>query len=335
MESLAADKPLIRALVVQSSGSVPRSAGAAMLVWPDGSISGTVGGGLVEAASRKAALESLESKRGRECDFDLTGQDAAKLGMICGGKVQVLLDYVRPDGADLQLMQNAQKALAQRQPMLMLSELDGQGGVLSRNLLPAQESGPAEALLGPELSPELQNGATLPYVVSGGARRVLVEPIMPAPMLYLMGAGHVAQATAHMAALVGFSVVVLDDREEFVNRERFPQAHDLRVIPDYHQGLPKNMGPDDYVVITTRGHLHDQEALAQALAAEPGYLGMIGSRRKRETIYANLSSAGVERERLERVFSPIGLAIGADTPEEIAVSITAQLISHRSGCLEP
>jgi xanthine dehydrogenase accessory factor len=334
LEAFQKDQPIVRALVIQSSGSVPRSAGAAMLVRTDGSISGTVGGGLVEAASREAALEVLAKRQGRECQFDLTGSDAAKLGMICGGRVRVLLDYLEPEKTSRALIKEVRDALMKRGSVLLLSELDPQGGVSGRCLFPAQEQERAESYLGPELGGALQKGAKLPYPIEANGRRVLVEPLSPAAMLYLMGAGHVAQATGHVAALVGFNLIVLDDREEFANPERFPQAQEIIVIPDYDHGLPNPMGPDDYVVITTRGHLHDQEALAQALSAGPGYLGMIGSRRKREAIYQNLTDAGVPKQSLDRVHSPIGLAIGADTPEEIAVSIVSQLIAHRSGCLD-
>lgn len=335
VDDLEANQPIVRAVIIESSGSTPRGAGTTMLVRPDGSTSGTVGGGPVEAAAREAAIKALSLEKGRELDFNLTGQDAAQQGMLCGGRVKLLIDYRTPSSDNLALFREMADALVQRQSPLLLTELDPAGQVGNRGLFAGPEDDRAVNFWGSDPKPGLQTGASAPYMIEAGERRALAEPLAPAAMLYLIGAGHVAQATAHMAALVDFNVIVLDDRAEFADRDHFPLAQEVRLIPDYHHGLPSPLGPDDYVLVATRGHLHDQEALAMALAAGPGYLGMIGSKRKREAIYANLRAAGVDQASLDRVYCPVGLTIGAETPREIAVSIIGQLIAHRAGALGP
>ena len=169
-------------------------------------------------------------------------------------------------------------------------------------------------------------------VVCGGSLQVFVEPVVPAPRLYIFGAGHVGSAVYKIAALVGFETVVSDDREQYANRERFPDAHEI------HAGemdeIMSGLSPSDssYIVIVTRGHRHDLRVLRWALETPARYIGMIGSGRKVLAIYQQLESEGVARESFKRVFAPIGLDIQAATPEEIAVSVVAELIGIRRGC---
>ena len=167
-------------------------------------------------------------------------------------------------------------------------------------------------------------------VLEAGGRSFALEPWAAANPLVIFGAGHVSRPTAQVAALVGFRVTVLDDRPEFANAERFPQAQ-TRVLASYTDcfaGLPS--GPETFVVILTRGHVHDAEVLAQALRTRAGYIGMIGSRRKRDAVYARLLGQGFGPADLDRVHCPVGLDIGAETPEEIAVSVNAELIACRA-----
>jgi xanthine dehydrogenase accessory factor len=146
-----------------------------------------------------------------------------------------------------------------------------------------------------------------------------------------MGAGHVSQPTAHIAALTGFRVVVMDDRAEFSNAKRFPDASEVHVIDDFQRAFEDcHIDNDSFIVIFTRNHMYDHVVLEQALKTDAGYIGMIASRRKRDSIYEALRTQGITEEDLTRVHSPIGLKIGGETPEEIAVSIVAELIQERS-----
>jgi xanthine dehydrogenase accessory factor len=149
--------------------------------------------------------------------------------------------------------------------------------------------------------------------------------------LVVFGAGHVSMPTVELAAGVGFRVVVVDDRSEFANRERFAAAADILVPKDFSSAVSMlSIDNDTFVVIVTRGHSFDKEVLAGTLRTDAGYIGMIGSRRKRNAIYAALKKEGFTDTDLARVHCPIGLSIGAESPEEIAVSIVAELIQHRA-----
>ena len=166
-------------------------------------------------------------------------------------------------------------------------------------------------------------------LVCGGTLDVFVEPVMPVPQLYLFGAGHVSLHVYKVARLAGFGVTVIDDRDAYANRERFPEARDI-YAEDFDQACAKlSLNENSYVVIVTRGHKDDMRMLRWAATTRARYLGMIGSKRKVIEIYKELEREGIPRESLDRVHAPIGLDIGAIVPEEIAVAIVAELISVR------
>jgi len=163
-----------------------------------------------------------------------------------------------------------------------------------------------------------------------GAREAVVEPIVVPPSLVVFGGGHVGFHVARVARLAGFRVTVMDDRAEYANHDRFPGCQ--VIAGPYHDVRSQvALPPNAFVVITTRGHEHDAVVLEQVLQDPPRYVGMIGSRRKAALTFRALAARGVASERLARVRSPVGLAIGADTPGEIAVSIVAQLVAERRG----
>jgi xanthine dehydrogenase accessory factor len=166
---------------------------------------------------------------------------------------------------------------------------------------------------------------------AGNLVDIFVEPVMSEPVLYVFGGGHVSRQIVPLASLVGFQVVVIDDRADFVHAEHFPGAREICQLP--FEGVMTRLPVHElsYLVIVTRGHVHDKNVLAQALKTTAGYIGMIGSRRKRNIVYKKLIGEGFTQKDLSRVHSPIGLNIGAETPEEIAVSIVAQLIKVRAG----
>jgi xanthine dehydrogenase accessory factor len=166
----------------------------------------------------------------------------------------------------------------------------------------------------------------------GGSVQVFIEPVIPAPQLYLFGAGHVGLNVCKVAALAGFEVIICDDREQYANLKRFPDAREIHA-GEMDAVLPE-LSPNaaSYIVIVTRGHRHDLRVLRWALDTPAQYIGMIGSGRKVLTIFQQLEAEGVARESLQRVFAPIGLEISAATPEEIAISIMAELIAIRRHC---
>ena len=234
--------------IVAARGSTPQRVGAKMLVFGDGRIVGTIGGGCYENDAFWKARESIGHRTPALVHYELSDDFAQETGLICGGQMDVY-----------------------------------------------------------------------------------IEPIEPSPELYVVGAGHVGFHLARLAHEVGFRVHVVDDREKFANHERFPTATEIVVdeIPHWLEGtrLPAHA----YVVIVTRGHTNDLEALRVLAPRELRYLGLIGSRAKVARIYEALSADQMPAEQLQRVHAPIGLDIGAITPQEIAVSILAELIAVKHG----
>lgn len=171
-------------------------------------------------------------------------------------------------------------------------------------------------------------------LICGGQMDVFIEPVAPTPRVCIVGAGHVGYHTAQLAATAGFRVVVVDDRASFADAARFPTAErvDVADIPEWLRTT--DLGPRDYLVIVTRGHREDLDAMRAALGRETAYLGLIGSRAKIARLYARLGEDGLDGSRLAHVHAPIGLDLGAVSPEEIAVSIVAELIAHRRGRLQ-
>ncbi|SJZ66417.1 XdhC family protein [Consotaella salsifontis] len=175
------------------------------------------------------------------------------------------------------------------------------------------------------------NPALEPGMVCGGNLDIFIEPIVPATVLYLFGAGHVGLMTARAASLVGLKVEVVDDRPEFANAERFPDAEAIHVgdLDAVTASLEPNARA--LVFIATRSHELDRQILAWALTKPGGYIGMIGSKRKVQTVFNQLRLEGFSVEDFARVHAPVGLEIGAATPEEIAVSVVAEMIAHLRG----
>ncbi|MGH9339300.1 MAG: XdhC family protein [Acidobacteriota bacterium] len=184
------------------------------------------------------------------------------------------------------------------------------------------------ALLRYELT---QEDAEQEGLVCGGTVEIFLEPILPDPKLIIMGAGHVGQALAGAAHPLGFQVAVVDDRETFACRERFPHAHEIVAAP-FEEGLEQvQVTENSFVLVVTRGHSHDQTALEKAIQTPARYVGLVGSRRKIQMIVQDLLDKGFPPETFSRLYAPIGIEIGSETPEEIAVSVMAELIALRKG----
>lgn len=246
----ALDKGELAALVtiVATTGSTPQRVGAKMLVFPDGRLIGTIGGGCYENDAFWKAREAITNRKPQLVHYELDDDFAQETGLICGGQMSVY-----------------------------------------------------------------------------------IEPIEPSPELYVIGAGHVGYHLATMAQEVGFQVRVVDDREKFASRERFPNATEV-ITEDIPAWLERTKLPAHaYVVIVTRGHTNDLDALRALAPRELRYVGLIGSRAKVARISDQLLSEGMAPEVLTQVHAPIGLEIGAVTPQEIAVSILAELIAVKHG----
>jgi len=178
----------------------------------------------------------------------------------------------------------------------------------------------------------VEASSTQPVVIEFQGERFFVEPLCSEGSAYIFGAGHIGQKLAQLTKFVGFHTVVLDDREEFANRELLGSADRIVVLRSFDEAMKDlNIDEESYLVIVTRGHVHDKTVLGQALRTRARYIGMIGSRTKRDATYEVLTKEGFAAGDFARVHAPIGLNIGAETPEEIAISIVAELIQARAG----
>ena len=344
-KDLGAGVDVCLATIVNQLGSAPRTLGTNFLVRADGSIFGTIGGGRLEAEVMAAAGRALAEERSAMVHIRLKGSEVAETEMICGGDVDVYLEplYAR-DGNARQIYEAAARVHSRGGKALMVTplrpgpmpELAGRKLFLSPGSEPlgslGVDHGLAEDL--PEglenLLDEGRSGLMIRSLPSGKEINLFLEPMASTPMVYILGGGHVSLPLARLITTLDFKLVVCDDREEFANAERFPEADEVWVR-DFRSVLDEvDLGPDAYVVIVTRGHIFDKDVLAQALKQNPAYVGMIGSRRKRDMIYQALLQEGYSQEKINQVHSPIGLSIGAETPEEIAVSVAAELIQVRA-----
>jgi len=248
LEAEESDVAAALVTVISTEGSTPQKAGAKMVVYADGRIVGTIGGGCLEAEMTWRARQAIENRKPQLTCYDLTPDQAGEDGLVCGGRMQVF-----------------------------------------------------------------------------------IEPLEGAPTLCLFGAGHVAQPLARMAKAAGFRVEVADDRVKFANATRFPEA-DLIVVESFSEAARRmSLGRNTYAVVVTRGHKGDTEALEACLGKGLRFVGLLGSKPKMIHIFTELEERGVSLGELSKVHSPLGLSIGAVSPEEIAVSILAEMIAVRRG----
>jgi xanthine dehydrogenase accessory factor len=324
-------KPFCSALILSAEGSTPREAGVRAIVEESGRIHGTVGGGIAEAQAQEAAVAACRSGQATIVEVLLEGASAGDHEPVCGGRMRILLD---PTAAkDRAAYAQAAQALASRER-----------GVLITAVYADAKTHTAVRWVPEADVPALPHAEVCRRCLTDGEARlaagwgpgateeveVLVEPVVPNPLLLIAGGGHLGQALARQAVLIGFDVTVIDDRPEFADPALFPEGVTTR-CGDIAPELDSLAGADDtYIVIVTRGHQHDAEALKACIHKPAAYVGMIGSRRKVALIRESFIQAGIAtEEEFDAVCTPIGLDIGAETVPEIATSIAAQLIAVR------
>jgi xanthine dehydrogenase accessory factor len=313
-----------------------------MLVFPDGSQAGTLGGGCVEAEVKRRALAAMESGQAEIARFQLDSDYGWDDGLICGGRMHILLAPLKRADEHAYFQQVAQlaetgagfteavlfdpTAADQTDHACYLFDHDDQ-------LIGRWGLGPGPHSEGKLSCPAvvLENLQPLasrprPYATHG----VGYLPSSPRCRLVIVGGGHVGQAVGQLAAELEFDVWVIDDRQEYVSEQRFPRA-ERRIAGQIPDVLPNlEITPDTYCLIVTRGHQHDEEALYYLADRGARYVGLIGSRRKIKMIFDDLQAEGISAAALSRVYAPLGIDIGSQTVPEIAVSICAELVSHRN-----
>lgn len=318
--------------VTASSGSVPRGAGARMLVGSSGRICGTIGGGAVEYEAEKLAVTCLEQKCSRIRPFCLAPNKTADIGMVCGGDVNVCFQFIDPEDREAgEAALSALDCLSANRCCWIVTVRNSCKGIRWLTVCEEQKLKEMLAELLPDIA-EYERARCLDrrfLGFTGKDRCVYVERLCDGSRVYVFGAGHVARELVPLLTHLGFACVVADDRESFADPAFFPtEAQVLKVdfekLPDAVQ-----VKDGDYAVIMTRGHQYDTRVQAQMLKTNAAYIGVMGSRKKKAAVREALKKEGFTDADLDRIKTPVGLAIHAETPEEIAVSIAAELIMVR------
>lgn len=334
-------EPCVIATVVRTLGSTPQKPGAKLLVRKDGSGVGTLGGGCVEGDIWFAARVLLREGGPPELrEYHLNEELAARDGLVCGGTMHFLIDPIYEPASFLPLARAVLRAYEGGEPVAVATVLrapEGSPLYTGRKVL-IRPDGAVEGELGDATLTSRVVEAAREAMPRGETRHlewrgveVFVEGYTTPPTLVLMGGGHIAKALAPMARMLGFRVFVVDDRPEFANPERFPEA-EATVVASYREGLGQvPVNANTAVVIATRGHRYDDEATESAVRSPAGYIGLVGSRRKSVLILEELYRKGIPEERIRQIRAPVGLDIGARTPEEIALSILAEVVMWRQG----
>jgi xanthine dehydrogenase accessory factor len=341
-KAIRGETPVAYCRLVETRGSTPQKAGAMMLIYPDGSQAGTLGGGCVEAEVKRRSLKLLAQEKSEISSFQLDSDYGWDDGLICGGRMQVLIQPLST--------QDSKEYFS-----CLLEAIDGERGISEAIVFDPEASGlpvpssflfdqdqqlvaswtsdgRAEELVSDEQVQQIQENLTpldqrpSPHAEAG----ISYLPVLPRCKLVIVGGGHVGQAVAALASQLDFDIAVIDDRESVVSEQRFPTARQ-RITGRIEETLPAlEIDSSTYCLIVTRGHQHDEQALYHLAERGARYVGMIGSKRKIKMIYRDLLDQGISPEALENVHAPLGINIGSQTVPEIAVSICAELVAHRN-----
>ena len=335
------NEPCVVATVVRTKGSTPQKAGAKLLVRSDGTGVGTLGGGCVEGDIWFAAKEILRKKSGPEFrDYYLNEDIAARDGLVCGGTMYFLIEPILDAKTDLPLMDKILKAYDGGSPVAIATVVNTHRkdtNVASKILI--QDNGTTQGSLGNATFDTLALDAgkrvavygSTEHIITPDGTEIFVEGFTTQPTLILLGGGHVNKALYNLATTLSFRTYIIDDRREFSNKKRFPESTET-IVADFDKGLDKMyINANTFILVATRGHRYDDMALESAMNTPARYIGLLGSKRKSIMIYKRLIKDGHTTDKLEEIRAPVGLNIGAITPEELAVSIMAEIIMIRRG----
>jgi len=329
--ALDEDQSVAYCRLVETRGSTPQKAGATMLVYPNGQQAGTLGGGCVEAEVKRQAIAVIQQGQPEVSRFQLDSDYGWDDGLICGGRMQILIEPICGPSDYFRNLSSCIEAGAGITEAVVFDE--NSSLAVPSSYLFDHEGALVDALHAPRQVPEVVQQHLKPladrpraYAENG----IAFLPVLPRCRLVIVGGGHVGRAVAELAADLEFDVWVVDDREEYVAEDRFPRAQ-RRIAGSIEAALPSlPIDGSTYCLIVTRGHNHDEQALYHLIDRGARYIGMIGSRRKIKMIFEDLANEGVSPDSLEEVHAPLGINIGSQTVPEIAVSICAELVAHRN-----
>ncbi|OPX86274.1 MAG: putative xanthine dehydrogenase subunit A [Pelotomaculum sp. PtaB.Bin104] len=331
--------------IMQTNGSTPRNPGTKMLVFKDGRCFGTIGGGSVEAEAKKEALAVLGTRKSKKYRLGINNAALVGDGMICGGSMEVWIDLINSrDMAPGQVFPTYLKAIKRKENLLLVTITaidEGKRELVGRKMAFLPGSSEAGDLGVTEITEQARiiagqlRGFGKPQVIALPAKampdkikdvELFFEPGPQAPHLLILGGGHIALPLVRMAAILGYQTTVVDDRPAFASATRFPEAGQV-ICAGFVDSLKElEIDRSTYIVIVTYSHKLDLDCLREVIQKPAAYRGMVGSARKIKVIFDKLESEGVSKEQLKEIYSPIGLDIGAETPEEIALCILAEIV---------
>jgi xanthine dehydrogenase accessory factor len=323
-------EPVALATVIHTWGSAPRQVGAKMALTQSGKITGSVSGGCVESAVFEAGVQSLRSGQPQLLKFGVADETAWQVGLACGGRIEVFVQALDPTFFDLW-----KARLLSNQPFSVISLINGPGRFLGKTMLVSQDN--VQLSLDQELDEScieksrhtLAEGRSQSFELAWQSEpvRVFIEVVKPTPTLIMVGGVHIAIALTALAKTLGFQTLVIDPRRAFGNSARFPSVD--RLIQSWPEEAfsQVDISSSDAVVMLTHDPKIDDPALKRVLNSPACYIGALGSRSTHEKRKRRLLADGVTPAQLERLYAPIGLDIGAETPEEIALAIMAEIVA--------
>tara|TARA_Y100001936_G_C16041083_1_gene651599 strand:+ start:213 stop:1358 length:1146 start_codon:yes stop_codon:yes gene_type:complete len=345
---LSKGQKAVLATVVKTKGSTPQKPGAKLLVREDGSGVGTLGGGCVEGDIWYAAQELLKSFGPSQFrEYQLNEDLAAEEGLVCGGSMYFMIDPIYEPTEVLGFAKEIDDAYSGKSSVALATLISNPGenllplgsGIQTGRKLFIREDGSTTGSLGTDAinndainrSKQLMIHGANEYVVTENGTEYFIEGYTSPPKLILVGGGHVSKAISSLAEKLGFHVYVTDDRSEFANSERFPEAKQTIAMHPEEALRQINITKNSFIVVATRGHRYDSDALGAAAKTSATYVGLLGSKRKIILIYEDLFKMGLPKERIMELRAPIGLEINARTPDEIAISIVAEILMFKLG----
>jgi len=340
IDELRNGNPIVISTVVQTKGSTPQKPGAKLLVKSDGSGIGTLGGGCVEGDiwfESTQLLNNNETPKYR--DYVLNEELAAEDGLICGGTMYFLIDPIYSSKQFLPIANEINDALNGKGSVSLATLISSNNNQHIGKKMLIREDGSTIGTLGNTTinkdainrSKAVMIHGTYEYILSPSGEQYFLEGFTNPPTIILCGGGHVSKAISSLASTLGFKITITDDRKEFANSKRFPEATNI------HLGKPENIlkeiniNRNNFIIIATRGHRYDNTALKAAIDTNAHYIGLLGSKRKTILIYKELLQLGYDLSRIKEIHAPIGLDINATSPAEIAVSIISEILMVRDG----
>ena len=333
------NRKFVISTVTRTQGSTPQKPGAKLLVREDGSGVGTLGGGCVEGDIWFASSEKIKREESAEVrPYELNEDLAAKDGLVCGGTMHFMIDPIDNKLEFEFFLDEIKKAYNGDKPVALVQVLESKKKEeISKKILIREDGSKSGQLISEEIDEKLVKESR--DLLALGKNKTLafderlfyLEAFTTPPKLLIAGGGHVSKAIANLAKPLGFELNIFDDRDEFANKERFPEADDVKVA-SYGEGFDKfDVNANTFIIIATRGHRQDDTATKAALNTNASYVGLLGSKRKTILIIEKLLSEGIDEHTFNKLKAPVGINIGARTPEEIAISIISEILSFRLG----